>query len=388
MSHKDVILVKIQGILEIKMSTLFLNFYRKSNTYRLPAVNIKRCNAAVAFVAIFIPLILFINIVFFDQTLIRPEYNKYLFTIFIVSLIYLVLAYKVEKERRGKKYYKILYRSVMLVYAVLFAILSNSFFKIENSLFYFFISMLFFAIVPVFNMYEMLVSEMCAIAFMVYMVEANSSEKSLAMQIVWFNFVRIAVMLWKYRVTFNNLELTKQIKFSDDVNIKDEATTLYNKKGLIRKIHNIWHVMQKNRASCGFITVGIDYYKKYEETYGEEKTKEAIKNVADSIKDVFRERTDLIARIDNKRFLVVVNEVDKKELIYLSKIIERKVEELGIENSKNLYKEVLTITTSSTFVPNCKNVDYMDVLDRSEKNFSKKKKKKKEQFVEKNTVLA
>lgn len=363
------------------MKISFRNIIRQGNLYKLASLNLKRCNLAAIFLSVFIPLILFINIVFFHQTLIRPEYNKYLFSILITSLVYLVISYKVEHTRRFKKYTRPLYELYLIIDCIFMAMLSNSFFKVEGSLFYFFLAMIFFAIVPVFNFFELLSAELAVITFMTYIVWSNDHLTSLTMQVVLFNFVRIAVTIWKYGITYKNLELNHQVYMTKDVKTNDDLTGLLNKNGIFRKLSNIWSVSQKNKVSSCFLIIGVDYFKKYSEIYGEEKANETIVLIANAIKETVRERTDLIARIDSKKFLVILNEVEKKELIYYSKAIERKISQLNIEHSGNKFSKKISVTIGSSYSKNSASCDYMSIFNKCNVDFSNSINKKKEELL-------
>lgn len=361
------------------MKYTFRNLLTKGKIYKLTLLNFRRCNLAAIFLSVFIPLILFINIVFFNQTLIRPEYNKYLFGILITSLVYLVASYKIEHTRKYRKFMRPLYESYLIIDCIFMAMLSNSFFKIEGSLFYFFLAMIFFAIVPVFDLFELISAEVAVIAFMVYIVKSNDFLTSLTMQVVLFNFVRIAVTIWKYGITYKNLELNHQVYLAKETKTNDELTGLLNKNGVFRKLSNIWSVSQKNKVSSGFLIIGIDYFKKYSEIYGGDAADKTILLVSNAIKEIVRERTDLIARVDGRKFLVILNDIEKKELIYFSKAIERKISQLNIEHSGNKFGNTLSVTIGLSYSKNSANTDYMSIFEKCNVNFTSSINKKKEE---------
>ncbi len=355
------------------MKRFFRKLERKSNSVKLPKINIVRCNMAALFLSLFIPIVLFINIVFLNETLIRPEYNKFLCGILAVQLVYMLLTVLTGKIKNGKNYFKLLYRSYLILTGGFMMVLAVSYFNETGSLFYYFICMLYFAIVPLFNYSEFIVSESVTVAYLITLIVMNHESQNMIVQVLLFDVIRLVVTAWKYHMSINNLELKRRLVEEKDIADKDPLTGLINRRGLNRKLGNIWPVCQRNKLSCGAIMMDIDFLKKFNDSYGHPAGDECIVQVSDAIRKTARRRTDLIARIGGEEFIVFVQEVDKSDLVLLAKKIQRTIEEMGIKHENSSVSDHITVSMGLAFVKNTRENDFKAIYKMADKSLYKAK---------------
>lgn len=355
------------------MKRFFKKLERKSNSIKLPKLNLVRCNMAAFFLTLFIPTILLINIIFLNQSLIRPEYNKFLCGILIVQVIYLLSTVIANSSKNGHMYYKYLYRSYLILTGSFMMVLAVSFFNETGSLFYFFISMLFFSIVPLFSYKEFVVTELITVGYLISLVAMNSKSQSMIVQVVLFDIVRLVVTAWKYQVSINNIELKRRLIEEKDIADKDHLTGMLNRRGLNRKLCNIWPVYQRNKLSCGAIMLDIDFFKKYNDNYGHPAGDECLSKVAKLIRNTTRRNTDLIARIGGEEFIVFVQDADKSDLVFLSKKIQRCIEDENIEHSYSSVAGHVTVSIGLAYIKNARDKDYLSIYKMADKSLYKAK---------------
>ena len=323
---------------------------------KLPVMNMKRCTMAAVLLALFIPTILITNIVFLNQTLIRPEYNKYLCGILAISIAFLFVRVLVGEKYEYRRFYGIIYRSFLIVCSGFMILLCNSYFKIEGSLFYYFLTMLFFAIIPVFNVGELLVSETIVIAFMIYLIGTNKGVVSVVSQILIFNFARIVVTAWKYAMVAKGFKDKMAITESKDFVTKDPITNFLNTAGLNRRMEIMWDVCRRNKVSCAAMTIDISYIVSDYEIYGFESADECIKDIANNVRKILRDKTDIYARTGKYRFTVVACDKSQTELLLMAKKLQYNLEcgkytNIGIvllkDTRRDTYANILKVANNS-----------------------------------------
>lgn len=323
---------------------------------KLPVMNMKRCTMAAVLLALFIPTILITNIVFLNQTLIRPEYNKYLCGILAILIAFLFVRVLVGEKYEYRRFYGIIYRSFLIVCSGFMILLCNSYFKIEGSLFYYFLTMLFFAIIPVFNVGELLVSETIVIAFMIYLIVTNKGVVSVVSQILIFNFARIVVTAWKYAMVAKGFKDKMAITESKDFVTKDPITNFLNTAGLNRRMEIMWDVCRRNKVSCAAMTIDISYIVSDYEIYGFESADECIKDIANNVRKILRDKTDIYARTGKYRFTVVACDKSQTELLLMAKKLQYNLEcgkytNIGIvllkDTRRDTYANILKVANNS-----------------------------------------
>lgn len=289
----------------------------------LPSMNIQRCAIAALFLSIFIPIVLMMNIIFLNQTLIRPEHNKYLCGILLISLVFLFVKTIMGSAREARRYYRYVYRTYYIICGAFMILLSNSYFNREGSLFYFFLCAIYFVVVPVLDFNELVVSEVISNGFMVYLVFANYEIKSVAAQVILFNIVRIAVLVWKYGVVVNNYKLKSRTRQKEIIPEVDSVTGIANKTGMLRKFEVVWPLCEKNNIACGAIMIDVSSVRRRLDKFGYISEEEFLIEISKSIREVVKYRTVMFGRVGKNKFLVGIQDTDKTELILFAKKIKR-----------------------------------------------------------------
>jgi two-component system cell cycle response regulator len=88
----------------------------------------------------------------------------------------------------------------------------------------------------------------------------------------------------------------------------------------------------------------IDYFEKYNDTYGHQAGDESLAKVAKAISETLRRPADMVARYGGEEFVVVLPSVEQKEAVKLSEKIRTKIEGLEIEHRLSNINPFLTIS--------------------------------------------
>lgn len=124
-------------------------------------------------------------------------------------------------------------------------------------------------------------------------------------------------------------------------NITDQLTGVYNRTKL-----NI--LLQKYKrsgtpADLAVVMMDIDYFKRYNDTYGHQAGDKVLKEVAGVLKDSIHKK-DIVIRYGGEEFLVLLNGVKKKAAEDICQKIHTKLKELALPHNSSEVSEYVTMS--------------------------------------------
>lgn len=108
----------------------------------------------------------------------------------------------------------------------------------------------------------------------------------------------------------------------------DALTGLANRRTLDTTLELDWRRSQRSGKPLSVIMIDIDHFKAFNDTYGHQIGDEALRRVAQVIKEHVRRPTDLAARYGGEEFAVVLNEADATNARLLAENIRQAVEDM------------------------------------------------------------
>lgn len=142
----------------------------------------------------------------------------------------------------------------------------------------------------------------------------------------------------------NNEELNRNIQLIQELSITDELTGVYN-----RRYFNTVFLREVNRAkrekgNLTYIMLDIDYYKKYNDTYGHYEGDNVLRKLGKTLREYIRPLSDYVFRLGGEEFGVVAPGLTAEEAWELAEGIRTVVEELRIEHSGSRISGHLTVS--------------------------------------------
>ena len=143
---------------------------------------------------------------------------------------------------------------------------------------------------------------------------------------------------------YNNEELNKYIKLIEKISITDELTGLYN-----RRYFNDIFLREVNRAARdkGHLTcimIDIDYYKKYNDTYGHYEGDNVLRKLGYVIREHTKRASDYAFRLGGEEFCVLVSGLDAGQSFEFAEGIRKSVKALKIEHKMSTVGKYLTVS--------------------------------------------
>jgi diguanylate cyclase (GGDEF)-like protein len=130
------------------------------------------------------------------------------------------------------------------------------------------------------------------------------------------------------------LALMNYKKIQEEFTTKDYLTGLYNRYKLDESLE--YKLMQSKRYSTvfGIIMIDIDYFKTINDNYGHQAGDIILKEFAKILKDNSRE-TDIVGRWGGEEFLIIVENIDKDNILKLAEKLRVIVENYNFSFVKN-----------------------------------------------------
>ena len=147
-------------------------------------------------------------------------------------------------------------------------------------------------------------------------------------------------------------ELKKKDKELKELSIRDGLSQLYNRRHFDEIFTIEFDRAKRTKQSFIFAMIDIDFFKKYNDTYGHQAGDEAIRAVSKVLLNYTKRAGDYAFRIGGEEFAIISQSNDKEDYLQYLKNICKSVEELNIEHIKNSEHKHLTISIGSIEVIN------------------------------------
>ena len=140
---------------------------------------------------------------------------------------------------------------------------------------------------------------------------------------------------------FINLQ-QETIEKTHEMAVKDHLTKLYNRMYLEDYLRRLIKVSKRDKAVFQILFIDLDNFKPINDIYGHEKGDQILKEVADFLRQKFRDY-DIIARLGGDEFCVVLEEeIDQDRIEEIREEFEKTFSQYnlsfsyGVANSKEL----------------------------------------------------
>ena len=163
---------------------------------------------------------------------------------------------------------------------------------------------------------------------------------------VYFINIRITPVFKDNRI-INYIAISENItdkKKLELLVIEDDLTKLYNRRYFNEILNKEMRRIKRNKGILHMLILDIDYFKKYNDTYGHPKGDEALIIVANIFKASMTRASDYAFRLGGEEFCLIYTDMTKAESIQLAQKIVKNVENLEIKHKTSLISEYLTIS--------------------------------------------
>ena len=128
----------------------------------------------------------------------------------------------------------------------------------------------------------------------------------------------------------------------------DDLTGLLNRRTFEEKAKEAWRLATRNKTPLSVMLFDIDYFKRYNDTYGHIAGDECIRQVADTILSCFNRPGDIVARYGGEEFIALLPNTDAKGAQHIAETTRRTIEDLAIPHEQSPEFKKVTLSIGAT----------------------------------------
>ena len=147
-----------------------------------------------------------------------------------------------------------------------------------------------------------------------------------------------------------HLRLHRSTSLLQNMACFDYLTELANRREFDRRFEAEWSRCRRARSVIALCLVDIDYFKRYNDTYGHDAGDDCLRQVAAAIRSAVRRPGDLVARFGGEEFIILLTGTDLEGAAGRAEAIVRSVRELELPHIASTAAPVVTVSAGVSAV--------------------------------------
>lgn len=145
-------------------------------------------------------------------------------------------------------------------------------------------------------------------------------------------------------LNMDKLDLLDQVRY-------DLLTGVYSRRFMEEKLEKINTLLGKSGGNLSVLMIDIDYFKKYNDTYGHQAGDDCLQTVAKALRSSIRKSGDFVARYGGEEFIVVSQDTDQQSARSIAEKLLKNVQDCCIPHKNSTVKDCITISIGFTSGP-------------------------------------
>jgi diguanylate cyclase (GGDEF)-like protein len=133
-----------------------------------------------------------------------------------------------------------------------------------------------------------------------------------------------------------------------NMTVIDQLTGIYNRRYMDGYLKMIINSLARNAGRLSLLMIDIDYFKKYNDTYGHDAGDNCLKTVAAALSQCITRSDDFIARYGGEEFTVILPNTDKNGAQLIAEKLLEKIRECNIPHKASCIADHITISIGGT----------------------------------------
>ncbi len=135
------------------------------------------------------------------------------------------------------------------------------------------------------------------------------------------------------------------------VSLTDSLTGMFNRRYFNRQLNIEWRRGMRDAHFLSVVMIDVDFFKRYNDTYGHQQGDECLKRVARLISKKSVRAGDVIARYGGEEFIWLLPNIEKSQLHSLVDLLRQEIQQMQLVHTNSPF-EVVTISAGiATLVP-------------------------------------
>ena len=184
------------------------------------------------------------------------------------------------------------------------------------------------------------------VIFITGLNEAKDEEKGLALGAVDYITKPFRPSVVKVRVD-THLKMAKYIHTIERQCMMDALTGLQNRRGFDCRMAVEWGRAYREKTTLGMVMLDLDYFKKYNDTYGHPQGDILLKVISEIISNTINRATDFASRWGGEEFIILLPGTDKDGTYIIAEQIRKNIKNAEVPCADG------TITTTTISCGGC-----------------------------------
>ncbi|MCM0649075.1 diguanylate cyclase [Clostridium swellfunianum] len=164
-----------------------------------------------------------------------------------------------------------------------------------------------------------------------------------------------------------NEKLRKLNEKLEHLSLCDGLTGLNNRRSFDEYLEKEWKRSYREGKPISLILIDIDYFKRYNDTYGHQYGDAALKKVASEIDNLLMRPGDFAARYGGEEFAVILPNTDESGAEYIAEILRTGIKSLKIPNKSSKVDNFITISLGVTTMIPRKHSNLNELIGKADK---------------------
>ena len=134
-----------------------------------------------------------------------------------------------------------------------------------------------------------------------------------------------------------------ELQLKSQVNI-DFLTTIANRRAFNHTITQEWKRHLRSQNPLSFIICDIDYFKKYNDTFGHLQGDQCLRKVAQVIRGCLKRAGELVARYGGEEFGIILPNTDQENARKVARLVKRAIRKSAIKHGASDISEYITLS--------------------------------------------
>ena len=261
----------------------------------------------------------------------------------IILLIFFFSAYMAVRSKLTAYFDKFCYAYTGVVMTVMLTFVFRASSDIASMIFYMLL-MVFLSLVPVFIPIVSLIVWGSQFIVMAVFSITRHLDTITAMSFILTGIMGLMLSLFSYAGVLRKLDYKLSLDHAITEAETDPMTGLLNRRGLDRRLENVWPLCIRQQIKVAVLMIDIDNFKKYNDNFGHPAGDECIKAVTGTIRNCVRRRTDYAARVGGEEFLVLLTDIEPSQAIKWALNLQKAVADMNIPHAPSNFSPIVTIS--------------------------------------------
>ncbi|MBF0609141.1 MAG: diguanylate cyclase [Candidatus Magnetobacterium sp. LHC-1] len=164
-----------------------------------------------------------------------------------------------------------------------------------------------------------------------------------------------------------NKQLTEKNKLLNKLSSIDFLTNIANRRTFEQILETEWRRSLRNASPLSALMIDIDFFKRYNDTYGHMAGDECITSVAKALQETLKRPADIVARYGGEEFVVLLPDSGIYGAVSVGEAMRRRVQQLAMPHVNSEAANIVTVSIGAASVVPEMDTAMVDLITSADK---------------------